>query len=111
MNALLNWIAGARWRESASHCAEGLLIQIPTALIAQSWWVGALCTVVWYWSRKKLEIEVAASPGNHVSVWADGWFPWQWSWYQVLDVVLPAISSCALAFLLMRYGIRIAWPR
>lgn len=110
MSELLKWIAAARWRESASHCFEGLLIQLPTALIAQSWWIGALCTVVWYWSRKKLEVEDAVDLADHPAVWADGWFPWQWSWYQVLDVVLPAISSCALAFALGLLGIHISLP-
>lgn len=106
MSALLTWIKGARWRESLSHCPEGLLILIPTALILRSWWVGAACVVVWYWSRKKLECEIAVSPGNHVSAWTTGWFPWQWSLYQVLDVALPAITSFALAALLWRFGIK-----
>jgi hypothetical protein len=101
MQALLNWISAARWRESASHCFEGLIVYMPTALLLRNWWVGAACVVVWYWSRKKLEVEVAADPNNHVKVWALGWFPWQWSWYQVLDVVLPAISSFALAAILV----------
>jgi hypothetical protein len=99
MSDLLAWIAAARWRMSASHCFEGLLIHVPCALLARSWWVGALCVVVWYWSRKKLEVEVSLSPDNHVAVWADGWFPWQWNWYQVLDVALPAISSFTIAWL------------
>jgi len=80
-------------------CFEGLLIHVPCALLAQSWWVGALCVVVWYWSRKKLEIEYAVSPDDHVPAWASGWFRWQWSAYQVLDVALPAISSCAIALM------------
>ncbi|HDR9163613.1 TPA: hypothetical protein QDB28_004017 [Burkholderia vietnamiensis] len=101
MNALLEWIKGARWRASLSHCFEGLLVQIPMALLTGSQWFGAASVVVWYWSRKKLEVEIA-SPGadaTHVDVWTRGWFPWEWDRYKVLDVLLPAVSSTALAAL------------
>jgi hypothetical protein len=33
MNALLTWIAAARWRLSLPHCFEGLLIQIPIGVL------------------------------------------------------------------------------
>ena len=99
MNRLLAWIAAARWRQSLSHCFEGLFIQVPIALAVQSWWTASLCTVVWYYSRKKLEVELASAYGSrHVYVWSAGWLPWDWSSYQVLDVVLPTLSSCLIAW-------------
>jgi hypothetical protein len=105
MNSILNWIKGARWRMSLSHCFEGLLIQTPVTLLSQSFWFGALAVVVWYWSRKKLEAEIAflAADESHVDSWTVGWFPWQWEAYMVLDVVMPAISSFAIAALLAHF--------
>ncbi len=102
MNRLLQWIKGARWRESFSHCFEGLLIQVPMTLLTTSVLFGAASVVVWYWSRKKLEVEMAAQGANatHVDEWSLGWFPWQWSGYQVLDVVMPAVSSFSIGALL-----------
>lgn len=101
MNGITNWIKGARWRMSLSHCAEGLLIQVPVTLVTRNVWFGALAVVVWYWSRKKLEAEIAGEqPGQtHVDTWTRGWFPWQWDVYMMLDVVLPAASSFLIAAL------------
>lgn len=104
---LLAWFKATRFHESVSHCLEGFLIFLPCALLARSWWVAALCVMVWYWSRKKLECEYDAMPENatdasHVDTWAIGWFPWQWSRYQVLDVVLPAAWFALLAWPLAR---------
>jgi hypothetical protein len=101
MNGITNWIKGARWRMSLSHCVEGLLIQIPATLVTHDLRCGVLAVVIWYWSRKKLEVEIASEqPGQtHVDTWTRGWFPWQWDAYQALDVVLPALSSCLIAAL------------
>lgn len=108
MNRLLTWFAGARWRLSLSHCLEGLLIQIPVGLLA-GFKVGAIAVTVWYWSRKKIEMELESLPpeewdkfSSHAYSWSIGWFPWQWDGYKVLDVLLPAISSSLLATLLSR---------
>ncbi|MBB3259638.1 hypothetical protein F4827_004513 [Paraburkholderia bannensis] len=105
MKALLAWIAAARWRLSLSHCVEGLLIQIPVGLMF-GFGVGALAVVVWYWSRKKLEMETAAkTPGaSDATVWMIGWFPWQWDRYKLLDVVMPACSSALIAWALQTYA-------
>lgn len=99
LSSLLRWFSGARWRLSLSHCLEGLLIQAPVTAITFNAWFGMLAVVVWYWSRKKLEVEISngADSESHAYTWADGWFPWQWSAYQVLDVVLPALSGFAIA--------------
>lgn len=104
MKTLLTWFAGARWRLSFSHCFEGLLIQIPVGMLFD-FRVGALAVVVWYWSRKKLEMESAAKvPGqSDATVWAIGWFPWTWDRYKVLDLVFPAVSSCGIAVALLRF--------
>ncbi|WP_341314575.1 hypothetical protein WN982_04475 [Paraburkholderia sp. IMGN_8] len=104
MRRLLAWFAAQRWRLSLSHCVEGLLIQIPLGLLFD-FRVGALAVVVWYWSRKKLEMESATkAPGaSDTTVWAVGWFPWQWDRYKVLDVVLPALSSSAIAYVAVTY--------
>ena len=99
MKTILDWFAAARWRLSLSHCFEGLLVQIPMTLLL-GWYAGAVSVVVWYWSRKKLEVEIDnGHDANPASTWAVGWFPWQWDKYQVLDVVLPAITSGLIAYL------------
>jgi hypothetical protein len=104
MNVLLDWFAAARWRLSLSHCLEGLLIQIPVGLLFD-FRIGALCVVVWYWSRKKLELELEAlePEESHAYSWAIGWLPWQWDAYKVLDLVLPAISSVLVAAAMSGY--------
>ncbi|EUC14734.1 hypothetical protein [Paraburkholderia hospita] len=104
MKRLLAWIAAARWRLSLSHCIEGLLIQIPLGLLID-FRVGALGVVVWYWSRKKLEIERDAktSGQSDATVWTVGWFPWTWDPYKLLDLVLPAISSSLIGAALLSW--------
>jgi hypothetical protein len=109
MNGLLDWFAAARWRMALSHCFEGLLIQIPVGLLF-NFRAGALAVIVWYWSRKKAEVEFdALGPQeplefrSHAYSWAIGWFPWEWDAYKVLDVALPAVSSLLLAHYLAFY--------
>ena len=69
----MNWFNGARWRLSLSHCLEGLLIQIPVALLF-GMMTGTVAVIVWYWSRKKLEVEMLAGHDqNPVSTWLVGW--------------------------------------
>jgi hypothetical protein len=104
MNALLNWFAAERWRLSLSHCLEGLLIQIPIGLLFD-FRLGAIAVIVWYWSRKKLEaeLEVLLPDASHAYSWAVGWFPWQWGAYEVLDLVLPALSSALIAAATLGY--------
>ncbi len=109
MNALLNWFAAVRWRMALSHCLEGLLIQIPLGLLFD-FRVGALGVVVWYWSRKKLEMELeslqpeeSAAFSSHAYTWAIGWFPWQWDAYKMMDVALPTISSSLVALAALSY--------
>ncbi|MFW6855290.1 hypothetical protein ACODYM_28785 [Burkholderia gladioli] len=107
MAHLLTWIKGARWRESLSHCVEGLIPLAVLTLVTWSAWFGAAGVVIWYWSRKKLEVEIAGEqPGQtHVDTWLAGWFPWQWSLYQVLDVVFPTLSSFAIAAVLNHFHV------
>jgi hypothetical protein len=109
MKTLLAWFAAKRWRMSFSHCLEGLLIQIPLGLLF-GFRIGALCVVVWYYSRKKLEMELEALPADeslafasHAYTWSVGWFPWQWDAYKVLDLVLPALSSALIAGVMLGY--------
>jgi hypothetical protein len=102
MNAILTWFAGARWRMSLSHIPEAVPIQLVIAAIAHSYWFGSLGVVVWYWSRKKLEAELASKTTPDESdayTWATGWFPWDWDIYMVLDIVFPALSSLLIAAL------------
>jgi hypothetical protein len=106
MKRLLAWFAAERWRMSLSHCLEGLLIQIPIGLL-MDFRIGAISVVVWYWSRKKIEMELETmppdewnNPASHAYSWSVGWFPWQWDRYKVLDVFLPAVSSGVLAALI-----------
>ncbi|TCF96636.1 hypothetical protein BZM26_36535 [Paraburkholderia strydomiana] len=109
MRALLDWFAAVRWRMSLSHCLEGPLIQLPLGLLFD-FRIGALAVIVWYYSRKKLEMELEIlSPeeslafSSHAYTWTIGWFPWQWDAYKVLDVVLPTISSSLIAFAALAY--------
>jgi hypothetical protein len=109
MNALLDWFAAVRWRMSLSHCLEGLVIQIPLGLLFD-FRIGTLGVVVWYWSRKKLEMELESLQpkesiafSSHAYSWAIGWVPWQWDAYKVLDVALPTISSALIALATLTY--------
>ncbi|WP_429575317.1 hypothetical protein [Paraburkholderia sp. UCT70] len=72
--------------------------------------MGAIAVIVWYWSRKKVEVELESlapdawsDPSTHAYSWAVGWFPWQWDAYKVLDLVLPAISSGLIAVAMRWY--------
>jgi hypothetical protein len=96
----MKWFNGARWRLSLSHCFEGLLIQIPVALLF-GLTTGTVAVIAWYWSRKKLEIEIVNGHGQDpVATWSVGWFPWTWCKYMQLDLYLPAVSSIAISFLM-----------
>jgi len=100
MGPFIKWVLQARWHRSVSHCVEGLLVQIPVTLITLNPWFGAGSVVIWYWSRKKLEVEFdRKGKGPTALVWATGWFPWEWGWARVLDVLAPALTSFLLAWL------------
>lgn len=84
---------------SISHCLEGLIIQVPCFLIFGAW-PSAMAVVVWYWSRKKLEIEMLAGHDkNPAATWSVGWFPWTWDRWRQLDLYLPTVSSVAILLL------------
>jgi hypothetical protein len=53
----MEWFNGARWRLSLSHCFEGLLIQIPVALLF-GLTAGTVAVIAWYWSREAQSIAV-----------------------------------------------------
>ena len=85
----MKWFNGARWRLSFSHCLEGLLIQIPVALLF------GMTT------GKKLEVEmIAGHDHDPVATWYVGWFPWTCDKCRQLDLYLPAFSSIAISFLM-----------
>lgn len=88
---MMDWIKGARWRYSLMHIPEGALVYV--ACLWAGCWPAALAVVVWYWSRKKAEVEaVLWSQGHtHTETTWKGWLPWQWSGWQVLDVVAPGL--------------------
>jgi len=95
----MNWFNKFRWRLSLSHCLEGLLIQLPVAPNIRAT-VSPIAVIVWYWSRKKLEIEIINGHGKDpVKTWSVGWFPWTWDKYRQLDLYFPAISSIAIAII------------
>jgi len=97
---MMNWFNESRWRLSLSHCLEGLLIQLPVAMLF-GLMTGTVAVIAWYWSRKKLEIEIIAGHDkNPVLTWSVGWFPWTWDKWLQLDLYLPAISSIAILFLI-----------
>jgi hypothetical protein len=102
MRRFIEWVLADRLHRSLSHCIEGLLIQIPVTLLTFNPWFGALGVVIWYWSRKKLEMEFELKgKGPTALVWTKGWFPWEWGWDKVLDVLTPAVTSFLLAWLLV----------
>jgi hypothetical protein len=37
-------------------------------------------------------------PASHHSIGSAGWFPWQWTRYQFLDVLIPAVWFYFLAW-------------
>jgi len=100
MEKLILWLTSARWHLSFIHIFVALPIQLITAYLF-NFWVGAYAVVVFFYSRKLIECEEEAkAPGaSHATVWSEGIFPWQWDKYQILDVVLPTISSYLIAFL------------
>lgn len=101
MKNILAWFNAKRWRLSLSHCAEGLIIQVPMTLLFGPW-VGAISVVVWYYSRKKLEMELKGgrTSADPTATWAVGYLPWTWPIVYVYDVVFPAITSFSIAYLL-----------
>ncbi len=103
MTAVLTWFKAERWRLSFSHCITGLIIQLPMTLLLGHWG-GAASVVVWFWSRKKLEMEFKAgrTPEDVTKTWTAGFFPWQWPRVYVFDVLYPAITSFAIAYLISR---------
>jgi hypothetical protein len=104
---LIQWLDEARWHKSVSHCFEGLLIYIPTAILGYFIWnitgifLGAICVATWYWSREKVQQEYKLKgDGNTNTVWARGWFPFQWDLWSQLDLYLPVLSSVLLTIIL-----------
>jgi hypothetical protein len=77
-----------------------LLVQVPVTLVTRNPWFGALSVLIWYWSRKKLEVEFERKGKQSTAlVWKQGWFPWEWGWARVLDVLIPTVTSFLLAWL------------
>ena len=109
MSALIKWFSGARWKLAFSHCFEGLLVHAPVAIvawlcgapIAAAWAIGAACVIVFYYSQEKTEYQLSVVwPGqSHITVWTQGWFPWQWDRGSQLDLLFPFASSSVIAAL------------
>lgn len=101
MTALFDWFGAKRWRLSLSHCFEMWIIWIPLFLLTQSTVSAGVAVVAWYWSRKKMEVEVWNGHDKAPAAsWSYGWFPWSWGdRYMVLDVALPAIIAMCIAVL------------
>ncbi|WP_062167718.1 hypothetical protein [Burkholderia sp. PAMC 26561] len=107
MTPFIRWVLAARWHRSVSHCVEGLLVQVPVTLVTRNPWFGAASVLIWYWSRKKLEVEFERKGKRSTAlVWKQGWFPWEWGWARVLDVLIPTVTSFLLAWLWVVAG----WP-
>jgi hypothetical protein len=107
MSALFNWLHGARWRMSFSHCLEALIIQplggviiwlagysVPVAACG-----GALIVAAYYYSREKSQFEQRVKiPGDsNTTVWAAGIWPGDWGQDSLLDFLFPVASSSGLA--------------
>lgn len=113
MNKILAWFAATRIRLSLSHIPESLLIQVPVLLycvfVAGTPLLYALRTSItavaaWYWSRKKLEVETERDTNSesHAYTWMYGWFPWEWSLYQVYDFLVPFAWSVLFALVIWK---------
>lgn len=99
--SITTWIKGARWRKSLSHCAVGLLVQLPVTLLTLNPLAGVVAVIAWYWSREccQFQYRVKAPGGSTVDVWNRGLLPWEWGRDSLLDLLLPTASSVALGLL------------
>lgn len=106
MSKFISFLTSARWYLSLVHCLIALPIQLITGLIFNVW-VGAYAVVIFFYSRKLIECEDEAktTPNqSHATVWTAGILPWTWDKYKMLDVLLPAVSSYVIAYLVTFKG-------
>lgn len=110
MNKFFDWLHGARWRMSFSHCLEALIIQPLVAVFI--WWAGftvpiaaaggAVVVAAYYYSREKAQYEqsVKVFGESNTSVWTAGFWPGEWDKDSLLDFLFPVASSSGIAALL-----------
>jgi|WetSurMetagenome_2_1015567.scaffolds.fasta_scaffold334124_1 hypothetical protein len=93
-----------------AHVVIGVAIQaaigvaLSLAGVRRAWWFGAAFAIGFYFSRKKLEVELHADPsGVHkASTWGLGWVPFLWPATYQLQFYAPAAAVLLMAFLVER---------
>jgi hypothetical protein len=91
------WAAAARWHPPLLHLLEMLPIFAAAWAVSRSS-IGASAAVwAWYWARKQAETREVAAPGDTLSVWNLGWWPWTWGLWGFVDFAVPACASLLLA--------------
>lgn len=70
-------------------------------------WLSAAEVNAWYYSRKKLEVEIENQKAgeSHAFLWAIGWWPGSWDKYKRLDWILPTATAILVAMLYQTLGI------
>ena len=93
-----------------SHVVIGVAMQAAIALalglarVRRAWWFGAVFAIGFYFSRKKLEVELHADPsGRHkAATWDLGWVPVLWPPAYQLQFYAPTAAVVLLAVLVER---------
>jgi hypothetical protein len=97
-----------------SHVVIGVAMQsligagLALARIRGAWWFGAVFAIGFYFSRKKLEVELHADPsGLHkASTWALGWIPFLWPAAYQLQFYAPTAAVLLVAAVVERVKMR-----
>jgi GNAT superfamily N-acetyltransferase len=93
-----------------SHIVIGVAMQsviglaLGLARVRRAWWFGAAFAIGFYFSRKKLEVELHADPsGLHkASTWDLGWIPFFWPRAYQLQFYAPTAAVLIVAVLVER---------
>lgn len=103
MNAIIAWLKAARWHPSAFHALEMWFPWISCYLAAKYGgpvWAALVAVILYYWQRKRTEMQAEVSPGNLIAVPWVGLFPWQWTPAMQLDFTIPTVLACIAAWLI-----------
>lgn len=90
-----------------SHIVIGVAMQAALALdlglarVRKAWWFGAVFAIGFYFSRKKLEVELRADPSglHRAATWDLGWIPFLWPKAYQLQFYAPTAAVLIVAVL------------
>jgi hypothetical protein len=93
-----------------SHVVIGVAMQsvigvvLALARIRRAWWFGAAFAIGFYFSRKKLEVELHADPsGLHKAwTWDLGWIPFFWPMAYQIQFYAPTAAVLLVAMVVER---------